>query len=41
MIVRVSQLLSELPEIQEIDLNPVLVAAEGEGCVAVDDLAVV
>jgi len=39
--VRVSQLLSELPEIQELDLNPVLVSAEGEGCVAVDGLAVV
>ena len=41
VIVRVSQLLSELPEIQELDLNPVLVSAEGEGCVAVDGLAVV
>jgi acyl-CoA synthetase (NDP forming) len=41
VIVRVSELLSELPEIQELDLNPLLVAAEGDGCVAVDGLAVV
>jgi acyl-CoA synthetase (NDP forming) len=41
VIVRVSQLLSELPEIQELDLNPVLVGAEGNGCIAVDGLAVV
>lgn len=40
-IARVSQLLKELPEIRELDLNPVLVGAEGEGCVAVDALAVV
>ncbi|HEX5500539.1 MAG TPA: acetate--CoA ligase family protein, partial [Thermomicrobiales bacterium] len=41
VIVRVAQLLSELPEIQELDLNPLLVSAAGEGCVAVDGLAVV
>ncbi|HEX7104126.1 MAG TPA: acetate--CoA ligase family protein, partial [Nitrolancea sp.] len=41
VIVRVSQLLSELPEIQELDLNPVLVGAEGDCCIAVDGLAVV
>jgi hypothetical protein len=40
-IARVSQLLVELPEIRELDLNPVLVGAEGDGCVAVDALAVV
>jgi acyl-CoA synthetase (NDP forming) len=41
LIARVSMLLTELPEIRELDLNPVLVGAEGEGCVAVDCLAVV
>jgi acetyltransferase len=41
VIARVSQLLVELPEVRELDLNPVLVSAEGEGCVAVDALAVV
>ncbi|HUY99702.1 MAG TPA: acetate--CoA ligase family protein [Thermomicrobiaceae bacterium] len=41
VIARVSQLLLELPEVRELDLNPVLVGAEGEGCVAVDALAVV
>lgn len=41
VIARVSQLLIELPEIQELDLNPVLVGAEGDGCVAVDGLVVV
>lgn len=39
VIVRVSQLLLELPEVQELDLNPVLAGAKG--CVAVDGLAVV
>ncbi len=39
IIVRVSQLLVELPEIQELDLNPVL--ADAEGCIAVDGLVVV
>ncbi|HMM41507.1 MAG TPA: acetate--CoA ligase family protein, partial [Thermomicrobiales bacterium] len=41
VIARVSQLLAELPEVRELDLNPVLVGAEGEGCVAVDALVVV
>ncbi|HET7036429.1 MAG TPA: acetate--CoA ligase family protein, partial [Thermomicrobiaceae bacterium] len=41
VIERVSQLLSELPEIQELDLNPLLVGLEGEGCVAADALVVV
>jgi acetate---CoA ligase (ADP-forming) len=41
VIARVSRLLAELPEVRELDLNPVLVGAEGEGCVAVDGLAVV
>jgi acyl-CoA synthetase (NDP forming) len=41
LIARVSRLLVELPEILELDLNPVLVGAGGDGCVAVDGLAVV
>jgi acyl-CoA synthetase (NDP forming) len=41
VIVRVSQLVIELPELREVDLNPVLVGAEGDGAVAVDGLAVV
>jgi acyl-CoA synthetase (NDP forming) len=41
VIARVSQLLAELPEIRELDLNPVLAGAAGEGCIAVDGLAVV
>lgn len=41
VIARVSRLLVELPEVRELDLNPVLVGAEGDGCVAVDGLAVV
>lgn len=41
VIARVSQLLIELPEVREVDLNPVLVGADGDGCVAVDALAVV
>ncbi|MFN8511088.1 MAG: acetate--CoA ligase family protein [Chloroflexia bacterium] len=36
VIARVSQLLTELPEVRELDLNPLLVGAEGNGCVAVD-----
>ncbi len=39
VIARVSQLLVELPEVRELDLNPVLVGVDG--CVAVDGLAVV
>jgi hypothetical protein len=41
VISQVSQLLIELPELKEVDLNPVLVGAGGEGCFAVDALAVV
>lgn len=41
VIARVSQLLFELPEVRELDLNPVLVGVDGDGCVAVDALAVV
>lgn len=41
IIVRVSQLLTELPEIREMDLNPVMAGQAGEGAVAVDALLVV
>lgn len=41
VIARVSQLLVELPEIRELDINPLLVGANSDGCVAVDGLAVV
>ncbi len=41
VIARVSHMLVELPEIQELDLNPVLARADGKGCVAVDALVVV
>ena len=36
LLVRLSHLLIEFPQIQEIDINPVLVFAEGKGAVAVD-----
>jgi len=35
-LVRLSHLLIDFPQIQEIDINPVLVFAEGEGASAVD-----
>ena len=35
-LVRVSLLAADYPEIRELDLNPVKVLREGEGCVAVD-----
>jgi len=35
-IARVSWLAAERPEIAELDLNPVVVLGDGEGCVAVD-----
>lgn len=41
LITRVSRLLVELPEIRELDLNPVLARAERQGVVAVDALLVV
>ena len=41
VIARASQLLVEMPEVRELDLNPVLVSASGDGCVAVEGLAVV
>ena len=35
-LVRVSRLAVDYPEVQELDLNPVKVLGEGEGCVALD-----
>jgi acetyltransferase len=35
-ILRVSQLLVDFPEIQELDINPLRVFHEGEGCLALD-----
>lgn len=36
VILRISQLLTDFPEIQEIDLNPLRVFAAQEGCLALD-----
>ncbi len=36
LLVRLSHMLIDFPQIQEIDINPVLVFAEGEGAQAVD-----
>jgi acetyltransferase len=36
LLVRLSVMLVDLPRIQEIDVNPVIVMAEGEGALAVD-----
>jgi acyl-CoA synthetase (NDP forming) len=36
LLVRLSNMLVDLPEIQEIDINPVMVFPEGEGALAVD-----
>jgi len=35
-ILRLSQLVSDHPEIQELDINPLIVYPEGEGCVVAD-----
>jgi len=36
LLVRLSHMLVDFPQIQEIDINPVLVFTEGEGAQAVD-----
>ena len=33
---RISQLMCDLSQIQELDLNPIKVFAQGQGCFAVD-----
>ena len=40
IIVKVSQLVNDFPEIIELDLNPVVVYPEGEGCLILDAAAV-
>ncbi|RBQ16168.1 hypothetical protein DP939_31610 [Spongiactinospora rosea] len=40
VVVRVGRLLADLPEIGEIDINPLLCRPEGEGCLALDALIV-
>lgn len=35
-ILRLSQMVGDIPEIAEIDINPLLVRAEGKGTVALD-----
>jgi acetyltransferase len=35
-ILRISQLVTDNPDIVELDINPLLVQAEGEGAIAVD-----
>ena len=35
-ILRLSQMVSDHPEIAELDINPLIVYPEGEGCVVVD-----
>ena len=36
LLSRVSQMVSDIPELLEMDLNPVKILAPGKGCVAVD-----
>jgi acyl-CoA synthetase (NDP forming) len=40
VLVAMSDLLTELPQVRELDLNPILPGPGGRGCVAVDALAV-
>ncbi|PZG46303.1 hypothetical protein C1I98_14650 [Spongiactinospora gelatinilytica] len=40
VVVRVGRLLADLPEVGEIDINPLLCRPEGEGCLALDALIV-
>jgi len=35
-ILRLSQMVNDHPEIAELDINPMIVYAEGEGCVVAD-----
>ncbi|MBM4004341.1 MAG: hypothetical protein FJ295_13825 [Planctomycetes bacterium] len=36
LLLRVSRLVAELPEIRELDLNPVVVAPGSSGCVVLE-----
>jgi acetate---CoA ligase (ADP-forming) len=40
VVARTSQLLAELPEVRDLDINPVIVHPAGAGCTAVDALLV-
>ena len=33
---RISQLMCDLPQIQELDLNPIKILPQGQGCLVVD-----
>jgi acyl-CoA synthetase (NDP forming) len=35
-LLRVARLVEEVPEIAELDLNPVIALAPGQGCLIVD-----
>jgi succinyl-CoA synthetase beta subunit len=35
-LVKVSELLVEHPEVQNLDINPMLIFDEGQGCLVVD-----
>jgi acyl-CoA synthetase (NDP forming) len=35
-LLRVSRLVEEIPEISELDLNPIFALPEGQGCLIVD-----
>jgi hypothetical protein len=36
LLARVSQMVNDIPELMEMDLNPVKILPPGRGCVAVD-----
>jgi acyl-CoA synthetase (NDP forming) len=36
MLLRISRLVEEIPEIRELDLNPIFALPEGQGCKIVD-----
>lgn len=36
LLLRVAQLVEDVPEVAELDLNPVLVRAQGQGAVVLD-----
>jgi acyl-CoA synthetase (NDP forming) len=36
LLVRISRLVEDVPEISELDLNPIFVMPEGKGCMIAD-----